>query len=134
MIPQHRKGSESPFWKGDKASYKQKHHYINWHLGKANHCENPNCRKTSNFFEWANISGSYKRDRSDWMMACHSCNARMDYIRRNGNKCKRGHEYTEKTTAWAKNGTRRCRICTKENSMEWRRTHTNYCSLTRSYS
>lgn len=29
-------------------------------------------------YEWANISGEYKRDRSDWVMLCPSCHRKID--------------------------------------------------------
>lgn len=119
--PQHYKGNKSPYWKGNDATYKQIHSYINKKWGKANKCEIINCRETSNFFEWANLSGKYKRDRKDWVMACHSCNQRMDYIRRNGDKCRKGHKYTEENIYWTKNGSRKCRICARNEGMEWRK-------------
>lgn len=29
-------------------------------------------------YEWANISGEYKRERSDWVMLCPSCHRKID--------------------------------------------------------
>lgn len=114
-----RKGKNSPFWKGDKASYKTIHQRMNSHYGKANKCENKECFYKSTFYEWGNISGKYSRDRSDWMMLCHSCNQRMDYFRRHGNNCRSGHEYTIDNTRISKEGKRQCRICAREAHRKW---------------
>jgi len=32
-------------------------------------------------FAWANISGEYKQDRSDWKMMCYSCHKKYDIER-----------------------------------------------------
>ena len=37
------------------------------------------CRKENCRFEWANISGEYKRDLNDWMNLCVSCHKKYDY-------------------------------------------------------
>lgn len=114
-------GKNHPLWKGENISYKHIHGWINKKYGKAFMCQlNP---KHIGFFEWANISGTYKRDRADWVMSCHSCNQRMDYIRRNGDNCMKGHKYTEENTYWTKKGCRDCRICNKEYQRLWRATH-----------
>lgn len=78
------------FWKGDKAGYEGKHVYIHYKYGKASKCENPKCvyprMRLSNRkimeapkrYEWANISGKYRRDMNDWMQLCPSCHRFFD--------------------------------------------------------
>jgi len=101
-------GGQARCWKGDDASYFAKHMWILKHYGKANKCENPNCKcKNPKRFEWANISGQYKRGRDDYMMLCPSCHRKMD----KGNYCKYGHEFTPENTYIRKQGWRVCRIC-----------------------
>ena len=58
------------------------------HYGKAQKCENQGCvypRKNSKGrllvnpkYNWANVSGEYKRDISDWIQLCASCHQRWD--------------------------------------------------------
>ena len=72
-------GEKSRRWKGNNASYVAKHMWIVKHYGKANKCEQKGCRyKSPKRYEWANISGEYKRDRSDWVMLCPSCHRKID--------------------------------------------------------
>lgn len=74
-------GKQSRRWKGDKASYYAKHMWISKHYGKASKCEK--CGSlTANRYEWANVSGEYKRERSDYMELCTSCHQKMDHRRR----------------------------------------------------
>lgn len=62
---------ESPNWKGNQVKYPALHQWINRHKGKANHCiYGHKARK----YVWANISGDYKRDLSDYHSLCTSCN------------------------------------------------------------
>lgn len=71
-------------WKGDAASYIPKHAWIARHFGRPDICEIcgavniPEGKKR--WFEWANISGKYKRDRSDWRRLCKKCHAKVDDI------------------------------------------------------
>jgi len=59
-------------WKGDDVSYIPLHAWVKLRLGKANHCDN-NINHMGSFV-WANISGNYKRDLTDWHQLCNSCN------------------------------------------------------------
>ena len=65
-------------WKGDKASIGAKHAWIKARYGKADHCDNPNCAGKSKIYQWSNISGLYKRERSDWQQLCKSCHCLFD--------------------------------------------------------
>lgn len=71
-------GENNPEWQGDKASYVSKHNWVYRHFGKADRCERIECKKISNTFDWANISGKYKRERSDWVRLCRSCHGIVD--------------------------------------------------------
>lgn len=62
-------------WKGDKVRYRTLHKWVEKHLGKANKCMK-NLRHTSTRYHWANISHTYKRDLSDWIQMCPSCNGK----------------------------------------------------------
>lgn len=67
-------------WKGDDAQYRTKHHWVVRRLGKATMCES--CGLTEipegkqRYFDWANISGEYKRDISDWQQLCRKCHGK----------------------------------------------------------
>ena len=79
------------------------------HYGKASYCY-VNPMHKGKRFEWANISGAYKREISDYKPMCPSCHRKMDMK----NRCRKGHEYTEKNTLINCRGHRRCLICKKE--------------------
>lgn len=97
-----------PGWKGNKATYSSIHSCIRYHYGIANKCEDKNCNGKSKRYDWANISGKYKRIRSDWKMLCRSCHVLLD----RKNKCRKGHLYTNKNTYInPNNGIRRCKLC-----------------------
>lgn len=66
-----------PQWKGDKAGYTAIHMWLRRHFGKPNKCEfcgEVNAKK----YEWANISGEYKRVREDYKSLCVSCHRFFD--------------------------------------------------------
>jgi len=76
-------------WKGDDVGYNAIHSWLKREFGLANKCENPNCiypragsmgriLYQSKRFDWANLSGKYKRDRNDWKMLCCSCHKLYD--------------------------------------------------------
>lgn len=55
--------------------------------GKANKCSNPECKiKNPKSYDWANISGKYKRDLNDFMMLCRNCHRAFDTARPIWNK------------------------------------------------
>lgn len=93
--------------KAGMSKYIATHMWVYRHYGKATKCEKCNQKKGYRF-EWANISGDYKRDISDWMQLCQSCHKKQDH----GEFCKRGHPY-EGNTLVRKDGNRQCKLCMK---------------------
>lgn len=54
------------------------HLKIKKQYGKAVYCENDPSHRGKRY-EWANLSGEYKLERSDWKQLCPSCHRKMDY-------------------------------------------------------
>lgn len=71
-------GEKAPNWKGDKVGYSGLHDWIRKQLGTPNRCEKCGTTKARRY-EWANISGKYKRDLSDWCRLCVSCHRKEGY-------------------------------------------------------
>ncbi len=72
-------GPDHPNWKGDKVSYRSLHYWVQRHLGKPKKCED--CGITDlrpRQYHWANISGKYMRDLSDWKRLCVKCHRKFD--------------------------------------------------------
>ena len=69
-------------WKGKNASYSAKHIWIKNKFGSSEKCEF--CKKIGKKINnrwnlhWANISGKFKRERSDWLGLCVSCHKKYD--------------------------------------------------------
>ncbi len=66
-------------WKGDKVGYVGLHAWIRRILGKPTKCEQ--CGKEglkNQQINWANKSGEYKRDLSDWLRLCVKCHRGYD--------------------------------------------------------
>jgi len=109
-------GKESRRWKGDKASYVAKHMWIIKHYGNAKKCSN-NPDHRAKRYEWANKSGKYKRDISDYIELCPSCHRKMDHdrkalLRGNGKMvCKHGHPWTDENIYVDPRGYRNCKQC-----------------------
>lgn len=76
-------GENNPAWKGDSAGYVPKHAWINRHGGKPKNCSHCGTTKAKKF-EWANVSGNYKRDLNDWIRLCTKCHHKMDRIQERG--------------------------------------------------
>lgn len=65
-------GEKHHNWKGDDVGYKGLHDWISRNYGKPMicwYCKSKDAKK----YEWANISGKYRRDKDDWMRLCASC-------------------------------------------------------------
>jgi hypothetical protein len=66
-------------WKGDKVGYSGLHKRIRREFGQPDTCEH--CHKsglTGKQIHWANKSGMYKSERSDWLRLCVTCHRRYD--------------------------------------------------------
>ena len=70
-------GELHQLWKGDDACYSSKHQWVYRHYGKPNKCEFCGTRDAKRF-DWANISGKYKRDKKDWIRLCKKCHVAYD--------------------------------------------------------
>ena len=91
----HLSGDRHPNWKGDGVGYGALHSWIVRKLGKAVSCTN--CRVLdAKKYEWANLSGQYRRDLADWVQLCCSCHKKLDYGRIPG---------------WDRGGNPNCLVC-----------------------
>jgi len=77
-------------WRGDEAGYMAIHDWIKYHYGKADKCEQCRRQGVSKRFEWANVSGEYKKDINDWIKLCSKCHHQVDDIVNRGWKTKKG--------------------------------------------
>lgn len=69
----------NPMWKGDDANYFSKHTVIRKRLGTPKFCEHcKNSKLRHRQYQWANISGTYKRDLTDWVRLCVKCHIKYD--------------------------------------------------------
>lgn len=67
-------------WKGDDAGYCAIHQWVAQHRGTPNRCEE--CGTDEDIrYEWANISGEYKRSLDDYRRLCVSCHRKEGYAR-----------------------------------------------------
>ncbi|MFA5261424.1 MAG: hypothetical protein WC450_09370 [Candidatus Omnitrophota bacterium] len=72
-----KEGNKHPNWKGNNVSYQALHTWVTRHKGSPQRCED--CGTTEpRKYEWANISGKYKRDLNDWKRLCTKCHRKFD--------------------------------------------------------
>lgn len=71
------KNEKNPNWKGDMVSKQGLHAWLVRHYGRPQRCERCNTQEAKRY-DWANISGEYKRDRDDFIRLCRSCHVSMD--------------------------------------------------------
>lgn len=72
-----------PAWVGDSIGYSGIHDWIENVKGKPNKCQECGV-VTAKRFEWANISGKYKRELTDWKRLCSKCHHALDRIAERG--------------------------------------------------
>lgn len=73
------RGKRNYLWKGEKAGYRAKHHWIESERGKPHFCEH--CKKSDlkhRQYHWANKSRKHKRILSDWIRLCVKCHKIYD--------------------------------------------------------
>lgn len=92
------RGDKHPMWKGDKVGYQEVHRWRRKEsgyiplcdhcgvIGKYIPCVRANKVTQRWSIEWANISGEYKRERSDWLALCRSCHRKYDYEKEKNKK------------------------------------------------
>lgn len=81
-----RKGEKHPMWKGALVSYRSLHKWVERELGKPTSCESCSKFGEGHNMHWANISGEYKREVSDWMRLCPQCHKDFDLQKSTFNK------------------------------------------------
>ena len=70
-------------WKGDNCSYRSLHRWVERWLGKPMECKNCGKLKTTpRSIVWANISGNYLRELTDWISLCSGCHGLYDSFHR----------------------------------------------------
>lgn len=75
-------GARNKKWKGEAASYFAKHIWMRTHFGRADKCEECGALRSERMIHWANISGEYKRDITDWRQLCVPHHSRFDRDRK----------------------------------------------------
>ena len=71
-------GEKNKAWKGDRVKYRALHYWVEQWKGKPKKCEKCGTKKAKKY-EWANVSGKYKRTLSDWIRLCTGCHLKMDF-------------------------------------------------------
>lgn len=69
-------------WKGDDVSYSGIHKWVYDKFGTPTKCEKCGIEGGGKNMNWANVSGEYKRDRSDWVRLCPRCHRLYDNIKK----------------------------------------------------
>ena len=72
------KGEKQWKWKGDNVGYSGLHHWVNDNFESKKECEQ--CKSEINL-HWANKSGQYKRERTDWLILCAKCHHSYDKLK-----------------------------------------------------
>lgn len=73
------RGFKSLHWKGEKASYREKHWWLRKWYGRPPVCEHCGLKDERPYkIQWANKSGRYLRDREDWLRLCIKCHIKYD--------------------------------------------------------
>lgn len=90
--------------------YRMLHYWVERQLGKPNYCLI--CKDTTKQrYEWANISGEYRKVISDWRRLCVACH-RIEDNQMLKRVCKNGHNLTEDNIYMRPSGKHReCRVC-----------------------
>lgn len=71
------------FWKGNNVGYDAIHNWVNRNYGSPRRCEDCGTEDALKY-DWANISGQYKRDKFDWRRLCRKCHHAFDDIANRG--------------------------------------------------
>lgn len=110
--------------------YARIHYWVRVQLGTPSICENCGIANRATRYEWANLSGNYLKDISDWARLCKLCHNLMDNPYTRPTHCKRGHEYTPENTKLSENKhngavyiSQNCKECLRTWAREYQRIH-----------
>ncbi len=73
---------KNPNWTGQRPTYGGIHQWVRYNFGRPDTCSQCGIKGTGRFMQWANLSGNYLRERSDWMRMCRPCHLKFDKKRR----------------------------------------------------
>ncbi len=81
--------------------YQKIHRWLRGNFGYANKCDNPQCKKITNYFSWALLKNKkYEYKRENYLMLCKSCHTKYDFTKegkiRGANKI-RGRKHRAET-------------------------------------
>ncbi len=82
-------GEKNIMWRGDNVGYDALHNWVVRKLGKPMSCTVCGIKNLKTIqYQWANISGKYKRDLNDWKRMCSKCHKLYDkaWLKRKRNK------------------------------------------------
>ncbi len=102
-----------------RGQYRSLHQWVASQLGRPSECEMCGCTEKKRY-EWANISGKYKRDTADWVRLCAKCHRAYDKAGEKqslkvGEKCRSGkHTISEGGVYTYPNGAQECRACKQD--------------------
>ena len=65
-------------WRKTRTQYRNLHRWVTNNLGRPNHCEFCDKVVITKHIHWANKSGSYAKDLSDWLRLCAKCHFHYD--------------------------------------------------------
>lgn len=104
------------------SEYRMLHYWVERELGKPNKCETCLTEEDRRYM-WANLSGEYMKDVTDWRRLCGPCHAALDGLgshQSNKKYCVHGHEYTDENTIRDWQGYRKCHACQLRHQAKWR--------------
>lgn len=101
---------------GANTEYRMLHYWVEKQLGKPSTCWDCGSRDRKRY-AWANVSGKYRKDVSDWKRLCYSCHLSNDL----GKICKKGlHELAGNNVYHHPDGSRVCITCKQDYMKKWR--------------
>jgi hypothetical protein len=98
------------------AEYRRIHYWIERRLGKPQSCEVCLTTDPTKWYDWANLSGEYKKLVSDWERKCRKCHMAKDKMKAT---CKKGHNLAGNNLYINPRGHRFCRQCKRTTMHEW---------------
>lgn len=77
-------GGSNPQWKGDNVTYESLHSWIRRNYGTPDGCEACGTLRPGAYYEWANITRSYRKNIDDFLRLCKSCHVKFDRKKHKG--------------------------------------------------